>query len=106
LLGELRIEGLESLPSCWLAGLVRLLTHHRELAQVIRRVSVQGGILWPELDLPSQWCGDGAMGVPELLNKVLYPSLWRPLKRQHLVRLRSERPDLREELQLLSDLAF
>lgn len=104
LLGVLRIEGLEGLPSCWLAGLVNLLRGRRELARMIRGLTIQAGVLWPELDLPCQWWGDGVTAVPELLNKVLYPSLWRPLKRQHLVRLHLERPDLSAELESLSEM--
>ncbi len=104
LLGVLRIEGLEGLPSCWLAGLVNLLRGRRELARMIRGLTIQAGVLWPELDLPCQWWGDGVTAVPEIFNTVLYPTLWRPLRRPHLVRLHLERPDLREELEGLSEM--
>ncbi len=71
---------------------------------MIRGLTIQAGVLWPELDLPCQWWGDGVTAVPEIFNTVLYPTLWRPLRRPHLVRLHLERPDLREELEGLSEM--
>ena len=75
------------------------------LAAVIVRVSVRSGVLWPQLDEPSRYWGDGPLTVPEAINLFLYPSLWRPLLQRHLAQLMVERPDLRPELQSLPQVA-
>lgn len=96
-----RIQGLEELPPCWLAGLAQWLRNNPSLAAVIVRVSVRSGVLWPQLDEPSRYWGDGPLAVPEAINLFVYPSLWRPLLQRHLAQLMVERPDLRPELQSL-----
>jgi len=87
-----RIQGLEELPPCWLAGLAQWLRKNPSLAAVIVRVSVRSGVLWPQLDEPSRYWGDGPLAVPEAINLFVYPSLWRPLLQRHLAQLMVERP--------------
>jgi hypothetical protein len=100
-----RIQGLGELPPCWLAGLAQWLRKNPSLAAVIVRVSVRSGVLWPQLDEPSRYWGDGPLAVPEAINLFVYPSLWRPLLQRHLAQLMVERPDLRPELQSLPQVA-
>jgi hypothetical protein len=95
------IRGLEALPSCWLLGMLCWLDHRPGLAEAIERVSVRSGVLWPSITAPACWLNEGVKTLPEALNLAIYPSLWRPLKHDHLMRLMVERPDLREELQSL-----
>jgi hypothetical protein len=95
------ILGLEALPSNWLLGMFGWLDKRPGLAEAIERVSVRSGVLWPTITAPACWLNEGVKTLPEALNLAIYPSLWRPLKHDHLMRLMVERPDLREELQSL-----
>ena len=92
------LRGVGDLPACWLAGLAGLFARQPGVASVIVELSIQSGVLIPELETLSSWWGDGSTTIPELLNLMLYPSLWRPLKARHVTQLFAERPDLRQEL--------
>ena len=94
-----KIVGLELLPTCWLLGVYRWLLEYQELATTIDGVSISSGVLWPQLHPATAMWGDGGFSIPQSLNLFIYPSLWRPLRRRHWAQLRSERPDLREELE-------
>jgi hypothetical protein len=96
-----RIEGLEELPSCWLAGVAQWVRKNPSLAAGIVCVGARSGVLWVELDGAFGLWGDGPLVVPESLNLFVYPSLWRPLLPRHLAQLLVERPDLRPELRSL-----
>lgn len=100
------MRGLDGLPSCWLMGLAGLFEGRPGLAGMVMGIGFRSGIVWPELDAPCTWWGDGPTSVPELMNLRVYPSLWRPLKRRHMVRLYAERPDLRQEIASLPQLAL
>ncbi len=100
-----QIAGLDSLPPCWLIGLHRWLLKNPAMGSTLVAVSINMGILWPELGPASQMWGDGPLSVPESVNRFVYPSLWRPLLPRHWKRLRVDRPDLRAELQSLPQLA-
>jgi hypothetical protein len=95
------VQGVDSLPPCWLAGLKQWLRKNERLASSVVGVSVRTGIFWPELDPAFTLWGDGPLAVPEALNLFVYPSLWRPLLPRHLKQLTVNRPDLRSELQCL-----
>jgi hypothetical protein len=94
-----KIVGLELLPTCWLMGLHRWLLKYPALVTIIEGVSISSGVLWPRLHPATLIWGDGAFSIPQSLNLFIYPSLWRPLRRRHWAHLRSERPDLRQELE-------
>ena len=94
-----RIPGLESLPSCWLAGLLHWILANPSFAPAITGVAIKSGVLWPKLDRAFTVWGDGGVGIPESINLFIYPSLWRSPSRRHRARLLTERPDLAEELQ-------
>lgn len=100
-----RVAGWESLPSCWILGVLKWLERNAKLATIVTHVSHQSGILWLQLDGPSVWWGDGPLALPAELNSWVYPSLWRPLRPQHVAQLRAERVDLHEELRTLPQLS-
>jgi hypothetical protein len=100
----LTMRGVVDLPSCWLAGLAGVFVRQSGVASVIVELSIQSGVLIPELETLSSWWGDGSTTIPELLNLRVYPSLWRPLKPRHVAQLFAERPDLRQELASLPQL--
>jgi energy-coupling factor transporter ATP-binding protein EcfA2 len=96
-------EGLESLPTCWLAALPGILwglrkPHWAKLPYFINRVAVENGLLLlhfeqeqpnPEQRLTS-WDK-----IRIAVNAGLYPSRWRPLNRRLRVELRLTHPELR-----------
>ena len=84
-------------------GVTRFLEKNKDLARAFVGFGVLAGVLWPKLEPCCTWWGDGPLVLPERLNLAVYPSLWRPLRKKHAVRLRRERPDLREQLQVLAD---
>jgi hypothetical protein len=102
---RLTLAGLESLPTCWLLGLVGWINRNQPLAAGLVEVSVRAGVLWVELDRASSLWGDGPMLVHERLNLAIYPSLYRPLRGLHLGRLIAERPDLRSGILALPQVA-
>jgi hypothetical protein len=95
---KLEIRGLETLPTCWLYALTSWLERNREIALNILNVECSSGVLMCTLHRWAEHWGDGPVQVPEVLNLLVYPSLWKPLKRAHATRLIMERPDLRDEL--------
>ncbi|HEV2247248.1 MAG TPA: type IV secretion system DNA-binding domain-containing protein [Terriglobia bacterium] len=98
---QARIPGLESLPSCWLTGLLHWILANPSFAPAITEVAIKSGVLWPKLDRAFTLWGAGGVGIPESINLFIYPSLWRSPSRRHLARLLTERPDLAEELRSL-----
>lgn len=102
---ERSIPGANLLPSCWLAGLHHWSLQNPALSAAIVVLELRSGILWPKLDHHLVSLKDGAMVIPESLNLFLYPSLWRPLKMRDRVKLLLERPDLREEILSLPQVA-
>ena len=95
-------EGLEALPTCWLAALPGILwglrkPHWTRLPYFIDRVTVENGLLLlhfaqeqpnPENRLTS-WDK-----IRIAVNAGLYPSRWRPLDRRLRVELRLRHPEL------------
>ncbi len=96
-----RIPGLESLPSCWLAGLSRWFAVNPLLTPAVTEIAVRSGLLWPKLDRAFTLWGDGETLIPESINLFVYPSLWRSPSPRHRMSLAVERPDLVEELNSL-----
>jgi hypothetical protein len=80
------------------------LFQNASLAEAIVELEVRSAVLWPKLDTS---CGlvDDLMTIPESLNLFVYPSLWRPLAVRHRARLLTERPDLRDEIACLPQVA-
>ena len=89
-------QGLETLPTPWLAGLSKILWATRKpewthLPYFLKRVSCESGMLLLQFaqELPNP---EGRLTAWDRLritvNASLYPSLWRPLKRHHLLRPR------------------
>jgi hypothetical protein len=98
---ERRIPGLESLPSCWLAGLHRWLLVNHPFAPAVLEIAVKWGVLWPTLDRAFTLWGDAEVGIPESMNLFVYPSLWRTPSIRHRATLAAERPDLADDLKSL-----
>ncbi len=94
---------LADLPPCWQVDVTRYLAANKELARAFVGFGVLAGVLWPKLEPCCTWWGDGPLVLPEQLNLAVYPSLWRPLRKKHVVRLQRDRPDLREQLRSLTD---
>src|SRR5581483_10595464 len=92
------ISGLETLPSCWLAGLHHWFLRNPSLAKTVMGVGIKAGVLWPRLDATSTMWGEAAVMIPQSINLFIYPSLWRPVLMRHKAVLRAERPDLAAEL--------
>jgi hypothetical protein len=92
------IPGIESLPLCWAVGFLEWCFRNKQDAASIRNVCLSSGVLWPEVEGPTQWWGNGALIIPESINTFVYPSLWRRLKPRHSMQLRVMRPDLRSEV--------
>lgn len=100
LIGVLEAMGISaggSVPSCWLAGLGALLRSQAPLAQVLLGVQEEQAVLYLRLEerLDSE---RERFGWHHLVNRWVYPNLWRPAKGGHLRRLWAERPELRPEL--------
>jgi hypothetical protein len=93
-----QITGLETIPSCWLAGLHHWFEKNAPLAELVTGVTLKAGVLWPRLQASSTTWGEAAVIIPESINLWIYPSLWRPLLPRHEVLVRAERPDLAPEL--------
>ncbi|MGO9200662.1 MAG: hypothetical protein ACLQM8_08990 [Limisphaerales bacterium] len=99
LLGRLRrIEGLDGLPTCWLADLAWWAEKHPEIAGVVDGVAVRERLLLARLHPLTAWTGDAAVWIPAMIKRWVYPPLWRPLRRAQRARLMAERPDLPEML--------
>lgn len=99
-------RGLETLPSCWLLGLLHWLEKRPRMAPHVTEVSHRGGILWAKLDAAASAWGEGPVAIPAEINRFIYPSLWRPILRNHFMQLLCERPDLRSLLMTLPQIAM
>ena len=92
LLGRLRrIEGLDGLPTCWLADLAWWAEKHPEIAGVVHGVAVRERLLLARLHPLTAWTGDAAVWIPAMIKRWVYPPLWRPLRRAQRARLMAER---------------
>ena len=100
-------EGLESLPACWLAGLPGILWATRQpdwdrLPYMISRLECENGVLLLSF-AQEQVAEDERLTLWDELrvevNRNLYPSRWRRLKRRHRMLLFFARPDLRSVLE-------
>jgi hypothetical protein len=99
-------EGLDTLPSPWLAALTEILWKTRKpewtkLPYFVDRVGVQNGVLLLHF-AQEQPNPDGRFTSWDRLrlkvNAGLYPSAWRPLNRLHVAKLRPGFPELRVTL--------
>jgi len=103
--GTLVPEGLDKLPDCWLAGLPGILGHLRKpydtrLPFCIDRVGVEDGVMLLHFaeEQPGSGSTDSWDRIRVAVNSGIYPSLWRPLSRWHLAKLRQLHPELRSAL--------
>jgi len=100
-------EGLESLPTCWLAALPGILwglrkPHWARLPYFIDRVSVENGLLLMHFaqEQPNAEIRVSAWDKIRIaVNAGLYPSRWRPLNRRLRAELRLRHPELRPLLE-------
>ena len=90
-------SGLDALPTCWLADLLRLQLWNPGLANCTNMV-VREGVLWLEPVPLLPWPPGGPSLLVEIVNRHIYPSLWQELRPAHMQRLLNERPDLRQDL--------
>jgi hypothetical protein len=101
-------KGLETLPPCWLTALPRILwrlrrPHWTLLPFMIDAVAESEGVLILSFAQEEHVSTPNSISawdeVRLALNRSLYPSVWRMLKRDHYAHLRAERPDLRSALE-------
>jgi hypothetical protein len=99
-------EGLESLPTCWLAALPGILwglrkPHWSRLPYFISQVTMQKGVLLLQF-AQEQSNPDKRVTVWDKIriavNAGIYPSRWRPFSRQLEAELRLRHPELRSLL--------
>lgn len=92
LLGRLeRIEGVDDLLPCWLADLARWAERHPGLPGFVDAVAIREGLLLPRLYPFTSRAGAAAVWLRVLLNRAIYPSVGRPLRREQRARLLAER---------------
>jgi hypothetical protein len=100
-------KGLDLLPACWLAALPGILWATRKpnwthLPYMLSRVDYEGGVLL--LNFAQEQAADDDQltlwdELRVVVNRNLYPSRWRGLKRRHRMLLLFARPDLRTSLE-------
>ena len=92
----------DRVPSCWLAGVLGLVHRTPSLRGCLLRLDAVQGVLCAEFT--SESAAEG-FALHELINKSIYPSLWRPAKARHLGLLWKVSPELRPEIRGLPQLA-
>ena len=99
-------EGLGKLPACWLAALPGILWALRKpqwkhLPFFIDRVACQDGVLllgFAQEQHPATPNATALDGIRLVVNRSVYPNLWRPLLRRHQHALWQAHPELRAAL--------
>jgi hypothetical protein len=96
-----KLDGLETVPDCWLPGLDAWLAKRADLRDAVVTVSMRSGAMIV-LDANGKLNrGTGTFAILGHLALTCYPCLWRRAHRRHLVKLWLHRPDLRNEVQSL-----
>ncbi len=96
-----KIVGLGAVPDCWLPGLHAWLARRADVRGVVATASVRSGILFILDENAKLEVGTATTPTLGHLALVLYPCLWRPANRRHLMQLWKIRPDLHPEIQSL-----
>lgn len=97
-LADKQIKGLESIPSCWLAGILAWFRPRITLSVFIDSIQVEDGLVCVRLTSLSTQTIAKIM-INNSVNRLVYPNLWRPLKRNHFLNLWVNRPELRPQLE-------
>lgn len=93
-----RLNGLESIPSCWLAGILAWFRPRITLSPFLESIKVEDGLVCVKLmSLSTQTIAK--IMINNSVNQLVYPNLWRPLKRNHFINLWTNRPELRPQLE-------
>jgi hypothetical protein len=90
-----RIQNIGSLPNCWLAGLGALVKCRGPMFEYVSAVHVTGGVLHFSFRDEQP---DAFGMVHEVVNRWIYPSLWRPAKKSHWKLLHARCPHLHHDL--------
>jgi len=97
-LARKQIGGLETIPSCWLAGILAWFRPRISMSQFIHSIQMEEGVISIRLMSVSAQAIARIM-INNSVNRMVYPNLWRPLKRPHFLNLWVNRPELRPELE-------
>lgn len=96
------VRGVELLPAPWLAGFAGMCRRNKALLSAITAVSTMQGALLLHFASGISVRERSSFLLHERINLSLYPSVWRPAHRHHLIRLFAHRPELKGEFEKLT----